>query len=84
MADISGRTIETIKRPQDVGAIGAAMIAAVGLGVLKDFREIKSYVPLEKTYKPRQEYQAVYNQKYDVFKQLYLKNKSLFHKLNRK
>ncbi len=83
MADVTGRTIETISRPQDVGAIGAAMIAAVGLGVIKSYKEIKNYVPLEHSYHPRDAYRVLYDEKFRVFKQLYTKNKSLFHLLNR-
>ena len=83
MADITGRTIETISRPQDVGAIGAAMICAVGLGVIDSFADIKQYVPLEKPYQPRDQYRALYDKKFNVFKQLYAKNKTLFHLLNR-
>ena len=32
LADITGRTIETVENTKDVGAIGAAMLAAVGSG----------------------------------------------------
>jgi xylulokinase len=83
MADVTGRKIETIERPQDVGAIGAAMICGVGEGIIKSFNDVKKYIPLENSYQPRKEYQDLYDKKFRVFSQLYSKNKSLFHHLNR-
>ena len=82
LADVTGRTIETVNRPQDVGAVGAAAIIGIGLGVIRDIAEVKSYVPAVKTYKPNKANKAVYDKNFEVFKTLYKNNKKAFKELN--
>lgn len=82
MADVTGRTIETVQNPQDIGAAGAAIICGIGLGVLPSFDAAKQYIPLDKTYYPRSEYKAVYDKCFETFTLLYKQNKTLFKKLN--
>ncbi len=82
LADVTGRIIETVNRPQDVGAVGAAAIMGIGLGIIKDIREVKKYVPAVKTYKPDKANKAVYDKNFEVFKTLYKNNKDSFKALN--
>jgi len=83
IADVTGRVIETIENPQDAGAVGAAVICGVGLGVIPSFQAAHSFIPVKKTYRPRPEYRATYNTGYDVFTKLYKQNKALYRALNR-
>jgi xylulokinase len=83
MADITGRHIETIENTQNCGSIGAAVVCAVGLGIMKTFEEAKKLIPVVKVYSPRREYASMYNANFEVFKQLYDKNVKLFHALNK-
>ena len=55
LADITGRTVETVDSPQNVGAVGAAVIMAVGLGVIVDVSESKRLIPGKKTFTPHYE-----------------------------
>lgn len=82
LADITGRTIEVVANPQNVGAVGAAAVIGVGLGIISDFKKIKDYIPVINTYHPHSENKIVYDKNYIVFKKLYYASKKLFKMLN--
>ncbi|MCQ2792634.1 MAG: FGGY-family carbohydrate kinase, partial [Bacilli bacterium] len=52
LADILGRTVETVESPQNVGAVGAAAISAVGLGVIPSIEDVSTFIPIIKSFKP--------------------------------
>ncbi len=83
MADVTGRSIDAIDTPQDAGTMGAAVICGVGLGVIPSFEKARDFIPIGKTHEPRPEYRRVYDEGFEVFKELYERNKSLFARLNR-
>ena len=78
LADITGRTIETVHSPQNVGAVGAAAVVAVGLGLIPDLECTKQFIPVAAAYKPDMKKHAKYKPYYRTFKKLYAANKSLF------
>lgn len=82
LADITGKTIETVDSPQNVGAVGAAALMAAGLGIIKDVGEAKKLIPASKTFKPNAQNKAVYDRNYEVYKTLYTNNKKAFAALN--
>ena len=82
LADITGKTIETVESPQNVGSVGAAVVMAVGLGLIDDVSDAKSLIPVKKTFKPSEENREVYEKNYAVFKTLYSSNKKAFKALN--
>ncbi len=82
LADITGRTIETIASPQNVGAVGAAAITGVGLGIIGSLDGVKSFIPAAKTYRPDMSKRSAYDKNYCVFKKLYRTNKNSFQTLN--
>lgn len=82
MADVIGRPIEVIKNPRQVGTQGAAAVLAVGLGVLKDIKEVKSMIGVDKLYEPNMANKRLYDDIFPVFKSLYYDNKKSFEKLN--
>lgn len=84
MADILGYTIQTINDPQNCGAAGAALTAAIGLNFIEGFDQVKKYIPVDKKYVPRQEYRELYEKQFVVFKKLYKQNRLLFSELNKK
>ncbi len=81
LADVLQRQIEVVEEPQNAGAIGAAMVCGVGLGVI-DFADGRKKIQVEKRFAPRPEYADVYGRNYAVFKQLYKQNRELFKALN--
>jgi xylulokinase len=82
MADVTGRRIETIERPQDAGAMGAAVVCGVGLGVIKNFEAASDFIKVARTYEPRPEYKPLYDRNYKIFQDLYKQNKKLFYRMN--
>jgi xylulokinase len=82
LADITGKTIETVDSPQNIGAVGAAIVIAVGCGILKDITDAKKLIPATKTFKPNFALKSVYDRNYKVFKALYKANKENFAILN--
>ena len=82
LADVTGKRIEVVKSPQNVGAVGAAVVVAVGLGIIHNIGEAKKLIPAEKTYLPNPEVKPVYDRQYEVYKNLYKANKANFAALN--
>jgi xylulokinase len=82
MADILGRKIETVNNPQDVGAVGAAVVAAVGLGALENLERADSLIPPSAVYEPDYENHRAYSRYYEVFKGLYRNSKKVFAALH--
>jgi xylulokinase len=82
LADITGRTIETVENSQDVGAVGAALMAAVGLGEIPNIDDVADYVKIKEIFKPNADNRAVYDKNYAVFKKLHGANRKFFKILN--
>lgn len=82
LADITDRVIETVPAAQDTGAVGAAMLAGVGLGEIHSLDEAGSYIPIDKRYTPNSDNRDVYDKNYEVFQKLYQANKKNYKLLN--
>ncbi len=82
LADVTGRNVETVEQTKDVGAMGAAMLVAVGSGQLSGLEEAKKMVRVERVYTPRAEYREVYERSFAVFKRLYKANRRNFKLMN--
>ena len=82
LSDVLGKKIEVVDKPQNVGAVGAAVTIAVGSGLIDGFTQAKKLIPAVKTYSPNKDNKAVYDKQYKVFKNLYKANKENFAALN--
>ncbi|MCR4925915.1 MAG: FGGY-family carbohydrate kinase [Clostridiales bacterium] len=82
LADCLGRTVETVDSPQNVGAVGAAVVVAVGLGIIDTISNAKSLVPASKVFKPNFANKWVYDKNFEAYKILYKSNKKCFGILN--
>ena len=82
LADCLGRTIETVESPQNVGAVGAAVVVAVGIGVINSISEAGKLIRSSKVFNPSPENKAAYDKNYAVYKRLYKTNKESFRLLN--
>ena len=82
LADVTGRTVETVDKPQNVGSVGAAAVCGVGLGLIGSMSDVGSFIEVKDTYAPNPENKAVYDRGYAVFRELYKSNKEHFAKLN--
>ena len=81
LSDITGRKIQTVASPQNVGAMGAAAVTAVGLGLIDSIDDVKNYIKPVKTYLPDMENNRKYQKYYQVFKMLYSTNRKIYSML---
>lgn len=80
-ADVMNVEIKQVADPIYANARGAAWIAAVGLGEIK-FDDVSELVQFKQTYRPRSKNQTLYNEKFEIFKQIYQQMKGIYHRLN--
>ncbi len=82
LADITGRTIETVDNAQQVGAVGAALAVAASIQGIDMVELSNRYVKAKRTYTPDARNKEVYERNYKVFKKLYKANAKSFRALN--
>ena len=82
LSNILNREIETVDSPQNVGAMGAAAVIAVGLGIIERIEDAKKLITVQGRYLPQVEHTALYDQSFRVFKSLYKNNAAAFKILN--
>ncbi|WP_215522632.1 xylulokinase [Varibaculum prostatecancerukia] len=81
LADITGKPVDTVANPQDVGAVGAALVIAAGLGEIPSLAKASSLVPVTASYEPNPEHKDRYDQMFAAFKDIYPANKKIFAQL---
>ena len=82
LADVLGRNVETVENPQNVGAVGAAAVIAVGLKLIPALVEAKKMIPISRSFSPNSENRPIYDRNFDIFKRLYYSNRNNFARLN--
>lgn len=82
LADVLGVPVETVPEPQNVGAVGAALAVAVGLGRIADLKDAEGLIKPDREYLPNPESRAVHEKNYAAFTRLYAANKKIFRHLN--
>ncbi len=82
LADCLGKTVETVESPQNVGALGAAVLVAVSNGVIDRVQDAKKLIPAVKTFRPDPSVKPVYDKNYKTFCALYKANKANFAAMN--
>lgn len=82
LADITGRTIETVSNSQEVGAVGAALVVAAGIKKVDVLEFARQVVTVTHVYTPNAENNDIYERNYKVFKKLYKSNAANFRALN--
>ncbi len=80
-ADVFDRDIHRVENPIGANARGAALIASAGLGLIT-FDEISDLVKIEKTFSPRPENRAIYDELFKVFLRIHRANKGIYRRLN--
>ncbi|RMF32313.1 MAG: xylulose kinase, partial [Chloroflexi bacterium] len=83
IADVTGRRVEAVAHPQEAGAVGAALIAALGLGHYPNFDALKEVVHVTRVFEPRSEHADVYDTLFTAYKQVYRSLRGLYHRINR-
>jgi xylulokinase len=82
LADVLNRPVEVVDHPQNVGAVGAAIVTAVGLGISGSLEEAKAMIPVTGRFEPIAQNAKVYDEIFPVFQSLYKSNKKAFKILN--
>ena len=82
LADITGRTIETVGNAQEVGAIGAALVVAAGIKGVDALELSRKLVKVDHVYVPNPNCKDIYERNYKVFKKLYKANAANFKMIN--
>lgn len=82
LADCIGRKVETVDSPQNVGSVGAAVVVAVGLGIIDDISQAGKLVKPSKSFEPNPANKAAYDKGFETYKVLYKTNKKNFAKMN--
>lgn len=80
-ADVHDRTIERVADPVHANLRGAALHAALALGVLRQ-DEVPRLVPIERAFTPDPRNRAVYDRLYAEFARLYKAEHKMFARLN--
>ncbi len=71
ISDVTGRPVDALSDPQQAGATGVALAAAVALGVLPDYRSIKQVVKVRSSFEPRAAYAERYSRLFRVYQDTY-------------
>ena len=84
LADVTHKKVETVHDPQEAGAVGVALVAAVGLGVYPDFESLKKVVRIDKTFEPDEKNEETYDFLFQSYKEVYSNLRGLYVKLNKR
>ena len=80
-ADVMNVEIKQVQDPIYANARGAAWIAAVGLGEIK-YEDIPALIQFKQMYQPQAQHRALYDERFEVFKQIYKQMKNIHARLN--
>lgn len=82
LADVLQRGVDVVEHPQDVGAVGAAVLVAVGEGLIHQVGEADSLVQVTDSFEPNPQTKAVYDRQFKAFTSVYKSNRKIFRILN--
>jgi xylulokinase len=81
IADVLQTTVRKTVTTDEATNFGAAIIAAVGVGLFPSFSAAKSLVKIDSVNKPNPENAALYKEKLEVFRDTYLALKPIFERI---
>lgn len=84
LADVTSRKIEAVRYPQEAGAVGAALVATVGLGIYPDFDALKNVVQVEKVFEPTKDNHQIYDSLFRSYQEAYGSLRGFYRRLNEK
>jgi len=71
IANITGKTVETLTQPTMSGALGAAACAFVGSGIFQDFHQVNQCMEVQNTFSPDSLHSEMYNHLFQSYKDVY-------------
>lgn len=84
LADVTQRKVETVRDPQEAGAVGVALVAAVGLGIHPDFESLKKVVQVDRVFEPEGENEETYDFLFHSYKEVYSNLRGFYGKINKR
>jgi xylulokinase len=81
IADVTGRPIRQASQPIQANAIGAALIAAVGMGVTT-FDELRAVRRERRVFEPSRALRRLYDDQFATFKEVHARLRPLYRRLN--
>jgi xylulokinase len=81
-ADVMNLEIRQVADPIYANARGAAWIAAVGLGEIS-FDDVANLVKINQIFTPQEANRAMYDERFDIFTQIYKRMSPVYKRLNR-
>ena len=84
IADITGKRFSVVEDPRNAGAVGAAMVALIGLGHIESFADTKEFVKVMASYEPNKDNAAIYDKLFADYKQVYKGLEYAYRKANGK
>lgn len=79
-ADVTGKVIQ-VPASDTATSLGAAILAGVGTGVYKDFKEaVNRTIKITRTYEPDMKAHEIYEKYYEIYLEIYEKLKETFRK----
>ena len=66
-SDILNMQLGVVEEPRQVTAKGIAMIAGVGIGIWKSFKDATSFIKIDKVYKPKKNLKKRYEKLFKIF-----------------
>ncbi|MFN8254428.1 MAG: FGGY-family carbohydrate kinase [Bacteroidales bacterium] len=82
IANITGKTVETITQPTMAGALGAATCVFVGSGYFKDFNDINNIIKVKKVFMPDNSKKELYDRLFQTYRRVYKSLKRTYIKAN--
>jgi len=82
IANITGKTVETLTQPTTAGALGAASCAFVGCGIFPDFHQVNQCIEVRNTYYPDPAPSELYDHLFRSYKDVYKGLKKAYLRAN--
>jgi len=82
IANIIGKTVDTINRPTMAGALGAASCAFVGSGHFSSFHQINQFIEVKKSFRPDPSLEELYTKLFHSYKDVYRGLKKAYIRAN--
>jgi xylulokinase len=81
MADVTGCVIKQPEAPIQANALGAAFIAAAGIGALR-IDEVPELLRIRRIYEPNTSHRALYDDRFATFQEIHRRLRPLYQRLN--
>ena len=82
IANITGKTIETVDRATMAGALGAASCAFVGSGQFRSFQDIRQFIEVKNSFEPDPSLNTLYTQLFLSYQDVYRGLKKAYIRAN--